>query len=208
MHKITGSLLLIVLLGLGSGCGQIQLQGAPDPFVAVQRLNQQQGNNGAQILGSRQLPNEQVAIFFSQTQLPGPGVLQGSETFGYHVLARESDGLWYTRGSGAMTMAVGSEAAEPVIYVEGSAPGGPNSQDRSFLYGRFLSADVAAVEVSLANGEILREEAAGGDGLFALLSTPGMPFCELCIIGGDDQVLRRDKLNPPANNQGNTTCPN
>ncbi len=60
------------------------------------------------------------------------------------------------------------------------------------FFGQVLDPEVATVEVTFNNGKTLRDSST--DGLFLLVSSGATAVCDVRVLGGDQQILRRDEL--------------
>jgi hypothetical protein len=67
----------------------------------------------------------------------------------------------------------------------------PRQERYTIFYGKVISKDVGAVEVTFNNGEVLRDRSP--DGYISLISEGATGICDIRILGFDQQILLREE---------------
>lgn len=103
-------------------------------------------------------------------------------------------GDWRIRSS----LARGTESPPPEQLVDIARTGGWAAnplREFSIVFGQVLAPEVAAVEVTFADGMVLRDEPTNG--VFTLVTDGKVDSCEMRIYGANGQLLKRRDLSPP-----------
>ena len=78
---------------------------------------------------------------------------------------------------------------EELVWYGGSNYSNDKGETYALTYGKVLSPEVAAVEITFDNGKILRDEATNG--VFVLISPAANHSCQMRVLGKNDKILRR-----------------
>ncbi len=133
-----------------------------------------------QVVGTRQWQRGVVVLY---TYLRAP-----KQMVGYALTTQTPSGAWQ------MTNAYAGNADLPVRenlvdYREGGGSGAFGLGEFTIVAGQTLAPEVAQVQVSFANGQVLQDETA--DGVFALIAPASTFGCELRVFGAKGELLRR-----------------
>ncbi len=122
--------------------------------------------------------------------------------FGYALTRQLPFGAW------EVTIAGAGDADPPVPenlvdYRDGGGSGAFGLGQFTIVFGRTLKPEVAQVQVTFANGQVLRDETA--DGVFALIAPSSTFGCELRVFGAQGELLRH--IATPGKLEPGSKCP-
>lgn len=194
---------LVVLSFLVSGCQtpfRPPLQGGATTLEGAARQTVVCGNppdDGVGFLVRATYPWAQgwIAIYdvSCPAQADGPVGRHAVQGLG-HTFVEQLDGRWYAHASNWS----GRRAApnpEEVIDIGFNRGGGSDpASNYSIVYGRALIPEVAAVEVTFANG--VTQQARPHNTIFAVILPGAVMACELRALAADGTVLRSQDLQP------------
>lgn len=153
-----------------------------------------------------------VIVLYSALCPTASGKASLQRIFGHEVVKR--DGLnWQVSSRDSYSINSSQGSAEKLIEYRISQSTRPTSSPQTtfrvfssrnqsqgdrytLVYGQILSPQVAAIEATFDNGQVVR--ASGDAKTFALLSANSSRICELRIFGKDNQILRKEDLAPPS----------
>ncbi len=142
-----------------------------------------------QVVATRQW--ERGAVVLYTYVRPAHGQTPPLQIFGYDLVEDRGGGSWGITGGGEGGRPGPPPAEELISYSSG---GGWNRVrgDFSIVYGRTLAPQVAFVEATFDNGQVLQDGT--GDGVFALITPVKATPCELSVLNAQGEVLRRIDL--------------
>lgn len=148
-----------------------QSNGCTNPLrdVAIQR-NRSLGN--------------QIIVLYTATCPGDPDLPRDVSFFGYAIVDKEN-GLWMARSGTAVEMQM--FPPDQLIYL-----GQAGSNGIPVIFGRALKSNVAAIEVTLENGQVKRDKVEGG--VFVILLDANVNAQALRIIGDQNEILQEQDL--------------
>ncbi len=177
-------LVAILLISISAAC--TAGLAAPTPEEAA-RLNSTRFSPETaatfQVVGTRGWEGGVVVLYtYLREQAP---------MFGYALTRQLPFGAWEVTNAGA------GDADLPVPenlvdYRDGGGSGAFGLGEFSIVFGRTLRPEVAQVQVTFANGQVVRDETA--DGVFALIAPATTFGCELRVFGTKGELLHQVAL--------------
>lgn len=114
---------------------------------------------------------------------------------GHQVVEREGKS-WEISSSDTYRVSRNQHPMEQLIEYGMSQIQEKNGDRYVILYGQFLSPQIAAVEATFDNGQVVRDDGKGK--AFALIAAGASHVCELRLLGPDNQLLRQEDLSRPS----------
>ncbi len=180
-------LMLSLLLWVLAGCSVVPPALTPQESARQSTLTMSPESAATfQVMGTRQWERG-VVVLYTYLQ-PAQEQRPPMQIFGYTLVVPSGWGTWQAVGSGAG----GSNAPPPAENLVHYSYGGGGGSQRGFfsiVSGYVLAPNVAAVEITFDNGQVLRDKT--GDGLFAVVTTAKVAACELRVLDDQGQILRR-----------------
>jgi hypothetical protein len=141
------------------------------------------------VLGTRQW-SQGVVVLYSAICPSRESKQASPQIFGYSVLVSKGSG-WEQIGNDSAEFFMDRPQLPPeeLVWYGGSNYSNDKGETYALTYGKVLSPEVAAVEITFDNGKIQRDEAANG--VFVLISPGANHSCQMRVLGKDDKILRR-----------------
>jgi hypothetical protein len=185
----------ILLIAISAAC--TAGLAAPTPEEAAQLNSTRLSPETAatfQVVGTRRWEGGVVVLYtYLREQAP---------IFGYALTRQLPFGAW------EVTIAGAGDADPPVPenlidYRDGGGSGAFGLGGFTIVFGRTLAAEVARVQVTFANGQVVQDE--GADGAFALIAPATTFGCDLRVFGAKGELLRHIAM--PGRLAPGTKCP-
>jgi hypothetical protein len=180
-------LVTMLLLLVSTACDE--LIGPLTPPEAYRQFHVRDAPESAatfQVVATRQW--ERGAVVLYTYVRPAQGQTPPLQIFGYDLVEDRGGGSWRITGGGEGGRPGPPPAKELISYSSGSGWNRVRG-DFSIVYGRTLAPQVAFVEATFDNGQVLRDGT--GDGFFVLITPVSTTPCELRALDAEGQVLRR-----------------
>ncbi|MBD1897261.1 hypothetical protein [Coleofasciculus sp. FACHB-129] len=188
--------LILPLIGLlalfASSCSSERVAATPEQVIRQNNLCPSPTTQAQdfRVLGTRQWSQGVVVLYSaicpsSDRQQASPQIL------GHSVLVRKESG-WEQIGNDSAEFFLDRPPLPPeqlVWYGSGNYSNDKTGETYALTYGKVLSPEVAAVEITFDNGKILRDEATNG--VFVLISPGANHSCQMRVLGKDGKILRR-----------------
>lgn len=179
MRALRSLLVLVVVLGALSGCGN--LAGALTPEEAVRRSDvgplQQM-----QIVGVRFF-DDRAVVLYTGRQLNSAGD-QFEDVLGYTFVARTPNG-WRAENRGGRGSSGPPDPATKLDYSVATTQ--TDTQPRTIVYGRALTPEITAVEAVFNDGRTARDEVANG--VFAIAAFGADGVCAVRVLNAQGKEL-------------------
>lgn len=187
--------LILPLIGLlalfTSSCSSERVAATPEQVVRQNNLCSLPTTPAQdfRVLGTRQW-SQGVVVLYSAICPSSDRKQAPPQIFGYSVLVSKGSG-WEQIGNDSAEFFLDRPQLPPeeLVWYGSSNYSNNKGETYALTYGKVLSPEVAAVEITFDNGKILRDEATNG--VFVLISPGANHSCQMRVLGKNDKILRR-----------------